>query len=61
MSKGNAHDKLKTLKKDIRIGLIKYMATKDPGKSESTYKTYASDSNYLINNGGRINTFYAFR
>ncbi len=26
------------------------MEKKDPGKSESTYKTYASDSNYLIDN-----------
>ena len=38
------------MKKDIRDGLIEYMETKDPGKSLSTYKTYASDSNYLINN-----------
>ncbi len=39
------------MKQDIREGLIKYMEFKDPGKSLSTYKTYASDSNYLINNG----------
>jgi len=48
---GTAYNKLKMLKKDIRAGLIAYMATKDPGKSESTYKMYVSDSNYLINNG----------
>ena len=41
---------LKKMKKDIRPGLIRYMESKDPGKSESTYKMYASDSNYLINN-----------
>ena len=39
------------MKKDIRQGLIEYMAKKEPGKGLSTYKTYASDSNYLINNG----------
>ena len=38
------------MKKDIREGLVGYMEKKDPGKSLSTYKTYASDSNYLINN-----------
>lgn len=38
------------IKKKIRPGLIKYMETKAPGKSLSTYTTYASDSNYLINN-----------
>ena len=48
----NASQILKTMKKDIRPGLIKFMESKDPGKSESTYKMYASDSNYLINNGG---------
>ncbi len=41
---------IKEMKKDIREGLIRYMEKKDPGKSLSTYKTYASDSNYLINN-----------
>jgi len=41
---------IKEMKKDIRDGLIKFMEKKDPGKSLSTYKTYASDSNYLINN-----------
>lgn len=44
------YDALKRMKKDIRAGLVQYMATKDPGKSESTYKMYASDSNYLLNN-----------
>lgn len=43
-------DALKKMKKDIRDGLVAYMGKKDPGKSLSTYKTYASDSNYLINN-----------
>ena len=43
-------DELKKMKKDIREGLVGYMEKKDPGKSLSTYKTYASDSNYLINN-----------
>ena len=38
------------LKKNIKPGLIKYMEKKAPGKSYSTYNTYASDSNYLINN-----------
>lgn len=38
------------MKKGIRQGLIKYMEKKVPGKSISTYRTYASDSNYLINN-----------
>ncbi len=42
---------LKNLKKDIRDGLVKFMSEKVPGKSLSTYKTFASDSNYLINNG----------
>ena len=42
---------LNQIKKDIRQGLLEYMEKKDPGKSLSTYKTYASDSNYLINNG----------
>ncbi len=44
-------EKLKLMKKDVRKGLEEYMSKKDPGKSESTYKMYASDSNYLINNG----------
>ena len=44
------NEELKAFKKNIRPGLIKYMAKKDPGKSESTYKMYASDSNYLLNN-----------
>ncbi len=42
---------LKDIKVAIRPGLIKYMETKNPGKSLSTYKMYASDSNYLLNNG----------
>lgn len=41
---------LKQMKKDIKPGLVEYMGKKDPGKSVSTYMTYASDSNYLINN-----------
>ena len=44
-------DKLKRMKNDIREGLILFMEKKDPGKSIGTYSTYASDSNYLINNG----------
>ena len=44
------YESLKKLKKDIRPGLVKFMEKKDPGKSESTYKMYASDSNYLFNN-----------
>ena len=44
-------DSIKQMKKDIRQGLLEYMEKKDPGKSLGTYKTYASDSNYLINNG----------
>ncbi len=44
------HD-LKRMKKYIRDGLIAFMEKKDPGKSLSTYTTYTSDSNYLINNG----------
>ncbi len=42
-------DSLKQMKKDIRDGLVTYMGKKDHGKSLSTYKTYVSDSNYLIN------------
>ena len=45
------NEQIKELKKDIRPGLIQFMEKKDPGKSESTYKMYASDSNYLLNNG----------
>lgn len=41
---------IKDIKKEIRPGLIKYMEKKDSGKSLSTYKMYASDSNYLLNN-----------
>lgn len=41
---------LTKLKKTIKPGLMAYMKKKDPGKSESTYKTYVSDSNYLLNN-----------
>lgn len=44
-------NKLQIIKKEIRDGLVKFMSEKDPGKSLSTYKTYVSDSNYLINNG----------
>lgn len=44
------YEELKRMKKDIRPGLIAFMEKKDPGKSESTYKMYASDSNYLLNN-----------
>ncbi len=43
-------DALKQMKRDIRDGLVAYMGKKIPGKSLSTYKTCASDSNYLINN-----------
>ena len=43
-------DAIKKMKKDIRSGLVAYMEEKNPGKSLSTYKTYASDSNYLLNN-----------
>lgn len=43
-------DAIKKMKKDIRSGLVDYMEKKDPGKSLSTYKTYATDSNYLLNN-----------
>lgn len=39
------------LKKSIVPGYIEFLKKKDPGKSLSTYKTYASDSNYLLNNG----------
>ena len=39
------------MKKKILPGYLKYLESKDPGKSLNTYKTYASDSNYLINNG----------
>lgn len=45
------YEELKKMKKDIKPGLVAYMAERDPGKSESTYSTYASDSNYLLNNG----------
>ncbi len=44
------YEELKKMKKDIRPGLIEYMEKRNPGKSFSTYKTYASDSNYLLNN-----------
>lgn len=43
-------DAIKKMKKDIRSGLVSYMEMKDPEKSLSTYKTYVSDSNYLLNN-----------
>lgn len=43
-------DVLRKMKNDIRPGLIAYMEKKDPGKSVRTYKTYATDSNYLLNN-----------
>lgn len=43
-------DVIKEMKKTIRPGLIAYMEKKDPGMSISTYKMYASDSNYLLNN-----------
>ncbi len=46
----NTYD-LSWLKKEIRPGYISYLWKKDPGKSISTYAMYASDSNYLINNG----------
>ena len=44
------YDALKKMKKDIKPGLVEFMEKKDPGKSLSTYSTYASDSNYLLNN-----------
>lgn len=44
------YDELKKMKKDIKPGLVEYMSKIDPGKSLSTYNTYASDSNYLLNN-----------
>ena len=42
---------LKQLKDDIKPGYMRFLEKKAPGKSVSTYSTYASDSNYLINNG----------
>ena len=44
------YESLKKMKRAIMPELVKFLGVKDPGKSESTYKTYASDSNYLINN-----------
>ena len=44
------NNKFKYFKKEIRDGLIVYMKKKEPGRSLSTYKTYVSDSNYLLNN-----------
>lgn len=41
---------LRDFKKNIRSGLIEYMEKKSPGKKVSTYKTYVSDSFYLLNN-----------
>lgn len=41
---------IKRYKKYIRDGVMALCAQKDPGKSESTYKMYTSDSNYLLNN-----------
>ena len=43
-------DAIKKMKRNIKSGLVDYMEEKDPGKSLSTYKTYATDSNYLLNN-----------
>ncbi len=43
-------NQLKKYKNDIRSGLIAYMKAKAPGKSQSTYKTYVTDSFYLLNN-----------
>ncbi len=45
-----SYSSLYEMKKGIREGLIKYLSNKAPGKSFSTYSTYASDSNYLLNN-----------
>ena len=36
---------------NIRDSYIQYLEKTQPGKAESTYKTYASDSKYLLNNG----------
>lgn len=44
------NSEIKAYKKIIRDGVMALCAKKDPGKSESTYKMYTSDSNYLINN-----------
>lgn len=43
-------NQLKKYKNDIRSGLIAYMKAKAPGKSQSTYNTYVTDSFYLLNN-----------
>lgn len=45
-----SYDEIKQYKKYIRDGVRDVCAKKDPGKSESTYKMYTSDSNYLLNN-----------
>lgn len=50
---------LDEMKKNIRSGYIEFLKKKSPGKSMSTYKMYASDSNYLINNG-RENEYIKF-
>ncbi len=44
------YSSLDEMKKGIREGLIKFMRKKAPGKSLNTYKTYVSDSFYLLNN-----------
>lgn len=41
---------VKRLKKDLKPGMLAFMEKKDPGKAMSTYATYVSDSNYLLNN-----------
>ena len=43
-------EEIRKYKQAIKPGMMRYMEKKDPGKSESTYSTYVSDSNYLLNN-----------